>query len=208
MGSIVRTHGGARLAEDRTTLRSLSLRRNERLAEKERIAERALSFIEEGDTIFLDSGSTCFALAGAVALMNLRVVTNSLPVMQLLADAPGIVLLSVGGSYRREAGSFLGPTAIRTIKDLRIASCFIGATGVAMDGTFSAQNLLESEVKREVLKVSRRRIVLADSSKIGATAFAVFAEANDVDIYITDSGIAEALIEHGIEVIIAGKKGE
>lgn len=207
LGLVVRTHGGAQLAEDRSNLRTLAARQVERTGEKHAIAERAASLINEGDTIYLDSGSTCAALAEVISGMHVSVVTNSLPVLQILAAAPAVVLLSVGGAYRRDAGSFLGPVAIRSIRDLRIETCFIGATGVMHDGTCSAQNLLESEVKREVLAVSKRRVVVADSDKIGTTAFSVFAEAGDVDVIVTDSGCSDsdALIATGIEVIIAGE---
>jgi DeoR/GlpR family transcriptional regulator of sugar metabolism len=205
MGFVVRTHGGAQLAEDRSTIRTLAARRNEHSVEKRRIAERAAALVSEGDTIFIDSGSTCALLAAALAGMHLSVVTNSLPAMQILADSQAVVLLSTGGSYRRDAGSFLGPAAIRSIRELRIETCFIGATGVAADGSCSAQNLLESELKREVLAVSRRRVVLADSSKIGTTAFSVFAGTDQYDVLITDSECrtGDSLMRRGIEVIIA-----
>jgi DeoR/GlpR family transcriptional regulator of sugar metabolism len=206
MGFVVRTHGGAQLAEDRSTISTLATREKVQMTQKERIADRAAMFINEGDTIYLDSGSTCALLASVISAMNISVVTNSLTVMQILADAPGIVLHAVGGNYRKDAGSFLGPGAIRSIRNVRIETCFVGATGIALDGSFSTQNLHESEVKREVLAVSNRRIILADSSKIGSTAFAVFAGIGDVDVLITDSGFAEveAIAVHGIEVIRAG----
>ena len=209
MGTVVRVHGGAQLVEDQAVIRSLAVRTAERTSEKARIARRALELIKEGDTIFLDSGSTCLAVASMIDRMSVRVVTNSLPIMQTLGDAKGIVLLAVGGTYRREAGSFLGPTTIGALRSFRIETSFIGASGISLDGTFSAGNPMEAEVKREVISVSSRRVVLADAAKIGRPAFSVFAALTDVDVLITDqdaiagsSGIG-SLIDRGIEVIIA-----
>ena len=117
IGSVVRTRGGAKLAEDRTKNRDVRIRRTENQAEKECIARRARELINDGDTIFVDSGSTCTFLAREISDMNLRVVTDSLDVMSTLADSPEISLISVGGNYRREAGSFIGPIAVDALKE-------------------------------------------------------------------------------------------
>lgn len=138
--------------------------------------------------------------------MNLRVVTNSLDVMNAVADGPGISLISIGGSYRKEAGSFIGPIAMEILKGLQIQTCFIGATGVSAEGIFSSQNVMEADLKGRVLGISRRRIVLADASKFGREAFAVFARPRDVNIFVTDSMAdgMQRLTDLGIEVVVAG----
>jgi DeoR/GlpR family transcriptional regulator of sugar metabolism len=206
MGSIVRTRGGARLAEDTSQMRSLHLRREEGGEEKSRIAARAREFVNEDDTIYVDSGSTCLLLARLLQEMNLRVVTNSLDVMSVCADAPGIALISLGGSYRKEAGSFIGPMAVETLKGIQIETCFVGATGFSSLGVFSSQNIIEAQLKAQVLAVSRRRIILAAASKMDKDAFAVFARPGDVDILVTDQRLDQmkVLASLGIEVIVAG----
>jgi DeoR/GlpR family transcriptional regulator of sugar metabolism len=209
MGSVIRTRGGARLAEDRARLRGIQVRRAENLSEKELIAERAASLVREDDTVFIDSGSTCTLLARRLSSMNIRVVTNSLDVMNVVADAPGLALLTIGGSYRREAGSFIGPIALEALKGLRIQTCFIGTTGFSEAGVFSAQNIIEADLKAQVLRASRRRVILADAGKFGREAFAVFARPGDVDIVITDrlAPGMEGITGLGIECIVAGGGG-
>lgn len=206
MGNVVRTRGGAQLAEDRAQLRGIQVRKEENLAEKERIAAKARELVNEDDTIYVDSGSTCMLFARRLLDMNLRIVTNSLDIMNAVADAPGISLISVGGSYRKEAGSFIGPMAIEALKGLRIQTCFIGATGLSAAGVFSSQNIIEAELKSRVLKSSKRRVLLADAGKFGRDAFAVFARPEDVDILITDRWIEgmRDLTVLGIEVLAAG----
>jgi DeoR family transcriptional regulator, aga operon transcriptional repressor len=210
MGRLVRTHGGAMLAEDRAQVTTIARRRFENDDAKRIIARRARELCNEDDTIYIDSGSTCMAFAALLAAMSLRIVTNSMDVMTALADAPGISLHSVGGSYRKEAGSFIGPAAVQTLRGFRLEACFLGTTGFTVRGVFSSQNAIEAELKALALSVSRRRIILADRSKYNREAFAVFAGPRDVDVLITD-GAFEGMGEMkaaGVEVILADEGSE
>ena len=205
MGYIIRSHGRAGLAEDSRTLRTLTTRKSINIEEKRRIAAKARSLIKEGDTIYIDTGSTCRYLAEEIRKMSLRVITNSLDVMNTLAEEVGISLVSLGGRYRKEAGSFLAPVPIEALKNFQIETCFIGATGILSRGIFSSQNIMESQLKQQVLEISGRRVILTDSTKFGRSAFSVFARAGDIDILITDSGYKdpEDLTKLGLEVILA-----
>jgi DeoR/GlpR family transcriptional regulator of sugar metabolism len=209
-GHLVRVRGGAIPAEDSEASRSLYIRRSENVPAKQAVAEKALELINEGDTIFLDSGSSCAALARILGDMDLRVVTNSLEVLYVLADSPGITLYCLGGTYRREAGSFIGPATTENLARVHIETAFLGTTGISSDGAFSSQNLLESDVKRTVLTASKRKVVLTDHTKIGVQAFSVFARAADVDLLIIDrQGDAEKLLSHlELETLYATTKEE
>ncbi len=203
MGLLLRTRGGAEQAEDKEYTRKLNVRRREHIEEKMAIVRRAAGLVREDDTIFLDSGSTCMLLAEELKKMSLRVVTNSLDVMTTLSDVPGITLISLGGNYRKDAGSFIGPTAETNLRGFQLELGFIGTTGFSREGLFSAQNVIESNLKSQVLGVSKRRIILADASKYEKTTFSVFARPENVDVLITDSGFSDT--EHfqslGIEVL-------
>ena len=204
MGAVMRTHGGARLAEDKTLLRNLRTRMAERPEVKKALARAARSLLSEGDTVYLDSGSTCYHLAEEIKDMTLRVLTNSIDVMTVLADSPGVSLVSVGGSYRMDAGSFIGPMAEENIRRFQIETCFIGTTGISKDGSFSSQNVFESQLKRQVLDISQRRVILADSSKFDSGAFSVFAKAEDIDILIVDADPGFSELSGELEIRIAG----
>ncbi len=206
MGSLIRTRGGARIAEDTRILKNVDVRMQERMDVKEAIARKARELIRDGETIYLDSGSTCLLLARELTDRNLRVVSNSIDAMVTLGPCPGIALLGLGGSYRREAGSFVGPLAVESLRSLQIETCFLGATAFSSRGVFSSQNLIESQLKQRVLESSARRVVLADSSKYARSAFSVFARAGDVDILVTDSGFRQVkeFNAFGLEVLTAG----
>lgn len=207
-GLILRTHGGARLAQDNSRMRTLNIRERENPEIKRIIAGRAALLINEGDTIFLDSGSTCQALAEKLRddSRSVRVITNALPIMNILANCESISLYTVGGSFRREAGSFVGPLSLANLADYQIETGFIGTTGFSSKGVFSSQNIIESQLKKQVLISSKRRVILADSTKENVQAFSVFARPGEVDILITDTGctLTSELKEKGLEVIIAG----
>ena len=209
-GLILRTHGGARLAQDSNRMRTLSIRERENPELKRIIARKAASLIAEGDTVYIDSGSTCQALAEELrdGKRSVRVISNALPILNILADSESISLHTIGGSFRREAGSFVGPLSLANLADYQIETGFVGATGFDAEGVFSSQNVIESQLKKQVLLSSKRRVILADSTKADVRAFSVFARPEEVDILITDSGCSYCtnLRKLGIEVLIAKKE--
>jgi len=204
-GYLVRTRGGAMLAEDREHTVTLSVRRNTHIAEKEAIARVARTLVHEGDTIFIDSGSTCTMFAGTLGGMSLRVVTNSIDVLVSLSQEDGINLYSLGGSLRNEAGSFIGPQALESLKNYQIQTCFMGTTGFSSGAVFSAQNINEAQIKRAVIEKAERSVVLADRSKLGVNAFSVFARPEEIDILVSDvkPDEAEQLRRLELELLIA-----
>lgn len=209
-GIIVRTHGGAMMAEDQGVFRPVSMREGLRQVEKDAIAAAARELVAEGDTIFLDAGTTCRSIARSIRSMSLQVVTISLDVIDELASAEGITLFSPGGSLRRESRGFIGPAAIHNMEDIRVQTCFIGATGFTSGGCFATQNANEAQIKREALKIAKRRVIVADSSKYGVNAFSIYARPGDVDLLITDTRFQDSslLLALGIEVLLAPVESE
>ena len=171
-GRLSRTHGGAVLSQDTERLRTIPVRRRENTGLKQAIAARARELVREDDTIYLDAGSSCAALAREIRLMSLRVVTNSIDVMLELADAPHVALVALGGSFRAEAGSFIGPLAVQALRNFQIETCFLGTTGISAEGRFSSQNIIEAQLKASAIECSRRCVVLADHTKYAVSALA------------------------------------
>lgn len=214
-GHLVRTRGGARLAQDRARLEPIERRLSARPTVKEAIAAAAAGLVREGETIYLDSGSTCLAIARLVRQMDLRVVSNSLDVLEELADAPSIVLHATGGTFRRDARSYIGPLAVDAVRRFHFDRAFLGTSGLTVEGVFSSQNAIESDVKRAVIAQAARSIVVSDSSKIGQAAFSIFARPQDVHMVVTDRGddASAARVEAlrsgtPFEVLVADSKEE
>ncbi len=202
-GLVIRNHGGARLAQSVKLIPPVSSRKNTLLDQKNRITDAAVQLIEEDDCICIDAGATNMLLAEKLASFQLRVVSNSLEVLNMLSQSREITLTAIGGNLRAGAGSFIGPLAEDSISQLQFDLAFIGTTGMTADGCFLTQNAIEGRLKKAMLKASRRKVILADSSKFEAKAFAKFANADLVDILITDRDFShtEQYRKMGIEVI-------
>jgi DeoR/GlpR family transcriptional regulator of sugar metabolism len=131
------------------------------------------------------------------------VITNSLEIMSTLSSSNDITLTAIGGNFRKEANSFIGPLAEDAVNRLQFDIAFIGATGFSATGDFLTHNTIEGNVKKAMLNAAKRRIILADSSKFNARSFSKFANAELIDVLITDTGFTETEIfrKLGIEVL-------
>ena len=207
MGVLERTHGGAVLADQTEVGGLLATRKRAASAAKQSIARAARSLLNHGETVYIDSGSTCTELARLVTEMELRVVSNALDILMLLADQPGIALHATGGAFRHQAGSFIGPDAEEVVARMHFDHAFLGATGVSDDGRCSSQNSIEAQLKRRAIASSTTAVILADASKFGRNAFSEFSTMSEIDILITDAAVdgktVAAFREGGLDVIVA-----
>ncbi|NOZ70496.1 MAG: substrate-binding domain-containing protein [Chloroflexi bacterium] len=175
---------------------------------KRTIGHTAAHFVNEGDTIILDSGVTTAYLASALrGKENITVITNSQSVLETLAKEKGITLISSGGLMRHESQSFVGPGAEAAFRDLRADKAFISATGISFDFGLSNTNMEEAAVKQAMINAAKEVILLADYSKIGVESLIKIAPLEKVHTLITDPGVSAhdhaALAQRGINVIIA-----
>lgn len=207
-GLIVRVRGGAIRRDQGVTIElPYDLKKNQNLAEKRRIGEKAAEFVHPGDTIILDAGSTTYALA--VQLLpqkRIVVVTNDLHITLKLAANPEITLIGTGGTVRSNVFSFQGFQAESFINSLSVDKTFLGADAIHPDGTVSNVNLDEVPIKRSMVKAAKQVYLLADSSKFEKTGFAKVCHLSDIDTLIVDSGIPQEKIDQyssmGVNVIV------
>jgi DeoR/GlpR family transcriptional regulator of sugar metabolism len=146
-----------------------------------------------GSAIGISAGTTTYELARAVKdVPQLTVVTNSVPVAQLLHEsgAPGQTVVLTGG-VRTPSDALVGPVAVAALRSLHVDLLFLGAHGVdAMTG-LTTPNLVESETNRALVASARHTCVLADSSKWGTVGLSTFADLSEIDLFITDNGLPE-----------------
>jgi len=206
-GFLVRTRGGARRAEDRSRVFPMASRRSTRMSVKRLIGAAAARLVRAGETVFIDSGSTCLEVGRALTGIDIRVVTNSLDLLGELARH-GTAVIGVGGTLRHEAGSFIGPIAVESLRRFNIDRAFVGTSGITADGAFSAQNTFESDVKRAAIAQAARVAIVADASKIGQSAFSIFASPGDVHVLVIDDTPASRDFAQRVEfeVVFAGKE--
>jgi DeoR family glycerol-3-phosphate regulon repressor len=193
-GLLKKTYGGAVLDEANIET-DYERRRAENKEQKESIAERAYQFIEPGDTIYLDYGTSTYALAKKlVDFENLTIVTNSIPIVNLLIHSPGIQLIILGGNIRKNEDSLFGTFGLNNAKEIFVDLGFFGCAGIDIKSGVTNYHMGEIEISKVMLHQSKTVILLADETKFGKSALYKTSSLEDLDIVIT-TNIKEAEVE-------------
>jgi DeoR family transcriptional regulator, fructose operon transcriptional repressor len=205
------TYGGARFIASKRIEPDFDIRRHEHLAEKQAIGKLAAElFIEEGDVIGIDSGSTTLEIARNLPNMPLTIVTHSLAAANVVAQNRQYSLIVLGGVLQHEANCLSGPQAIAALHTLYINKLFLSTSGLLLLDGLSCNNLSDAEVKQALISASRRTILCMDSSKVGRAYLARFAPLNAIDTLITDNNISdesrEAIEQQQIQIITVPTK--
>jgi DeoR family transcriptional regulator, fructose operon transcriptional repressor len=206
-GVLRRVHGGAIPVESLRTEPGLTEKAGAHTEEKRRIAKAALDLVPVGGTVLLDAGTTTGELAALLGDRELTVVTNSLPIASMLAARPSLTVQVVGGRVRGRTMANVDGWAIRSLGELMVDVAFVATNGVSVARGLSTHDPAEAEVKRAMVGAARRRVLLADHTKVGAEHLVAFAGIEDVDVLVTDTGLddgtAEQLAAAGPEVVRA-----
>lgn len=205
-GLIKRTHGGAMFTGERLDMPTLEERQTTALAEKRRIAQAAAERIVDGSAILLDGGTTTEEIARLLVGRSLQVVTNSLPIANLLTGSRTIDLILLGGYVSPKTGVALGPLTIAQLERIQVQQAYLGVSGMTPKGLFNS-NLLLVETERALMKCADEVVVAADHSKLERSALAPLCGLEEVDTLITDSGLTEEqrrwLEAAGVKLIVA-----
>jgi DeoR family fructose operon transcriptional repressor len=206
-GAIRRVHGGAVSVESRLEEPLFDDKTSIAAREKRRIAEAALQFVEPGDTIYLDGGSTVLEFARLLYdRTNLTVVTNSLRAAHELAGR-GPRLILIGGELRRLSQTMVGPLTRCILQELHLDKAFMGTIGLTLKEGMTTTEPSEAFTKELVMARARQVILLADSGKAGKVAFASAGRLESIHVLITDrqldKHLARELAKKGIKVVKA-----
>jgi len=195
-GWLERVHGGAAISPRLLAEQPFAVRQQQHVPEKMKLARYAVELLRPGDTILLDSSTTVFELARAIAGLNaggkrfpLRVVTNNLYAVGLLAACPAIELIILGGVVRGETGSVVGPFATEMLRSLHADKGFFSASGLTLTRGFTDADIREVEMKRAMLAAASQVYVLLDASKFDQQSFLSFAPLSAIHHLITEAGI-------------------
>ena len=204
IGQIRRTRGGAAYTGESITPFEERFQRASR--EKQTIAKVVADLILPGETILLDGGTTTLEVARELVGKALQVVTNSLPIANLLAQQPNIELILIGGYLYPRTGVALGPLAESALREVHVPRVIMGTGGITEKGLFNSNTLLV-QCERMMLEAAEEVWVVADSSKFGKSALAHLCELSKVTRMIVDAGLSDSWREIirgvGIELTIA-----
>ncbi|MGW2464645.1 DeoR/GlpR family DNA-binding transcription regulator [Streptomyces sp. NPDC001761] len=187
-GVLERFRGGARTLLLRGDEPPFALRTHEAVDAKRRIAAEVASLITDGETVLLDSGTTCLEVARLLRGRQITVMPLSLQAIGVLGDAPEpTALLVPGGRPRAGEGALTGPLTLASLSALRFDTAVLGCCGLTAGDGMTAYDLDEAAVKKAVVTSARRVIAAADGSKLGHTAHAYVGPSSLVDILVTDA---------------------
>lgn len=207
-GKVQRVHGGVIVVEKAPPELPILERESEQAEEKARIGRTAASLVTARETVFLGSGTTVLEVARNLRNhQNLTVITNSLPVLNMLAGLRDITVISLGGMLRYSELSFIGHVTEQALTELRVDKVFMGTRGLSVEHGLTNDYLQETLTDRAILKIGREVIIVADHTKVNRVATALLAPLTSIQTLVTDSDTdkksIQALKQLSIQVIVA-----
>jgi DeoR/GlpR family transcriptional regulator of sugar metabolism len=191
-----RTHGGAVWVEQAMKEPPIMQRITEQAENKRRIGLAAASLVKDGQTIFLGSGTTPLEIARQLPRdLHLTVISNSLAVVNELADCPNIELVVIGGLFRHTELSMIGHPAEMVVREFRADKVFLGMRAIDIRQGFTNDYMPEILTDRAILAIGSEVIVVSDHTKFGRVSSVFVAPVTAAHIIITDSGISSEIAD-------------
>ncbi len=214
-GQIVRVHGGARQAGDAPPPAPAaqligmpfdqSITRN--IAAKRAIGAAAAALCQPGEGVMIDGGTTTLQMCPHLAALNLQVLTNSLHIVTALLPQPGTRILVPSGTVFREQNIILAAAGEESMPRFHAPKLFMGAAAVGAQGVMQ-QDVVLVAAERRLIDRAEQVILLVDSSKFVSSSGTIVCGLDEVDVLVTDSGIApehaDMVRAAGVKLIVAG----
>ena len=207
-GQLMRVQGGAVMVPGKTCApaveeSTVTVNAEQKLA----IGAAVAQMVHDGDTLFINSGTTSEFIASALsARVNLNVVTNSLRVATILGSVPSFRVLLVGGEINAQYGFTYGGDAQEQLNKYKADWAILSVDGISAEFGITTHHAEEAIIDRMMIAAARQKVIAADSSKIGRAGFSRACEATSELLLVTNGGDTEAvsqLQECGIEIIFA-----
>ena len=202
-GIIVREHGYAKLNESDDI--------NNRLAYhydiKQKIAEKAVESIEDGETVMIESGSCCALVALEIAKTkkDVTLITNSAFIADYIRKTGNVRIILLGGEYQEESQVMVGPITRKCAEGFFVDELFVGTDGFTKETGFTGNDYMRSEAVRDMAKQASNVIIVTDSVKFQQKGVVSLLDTKKVSYVYTDSNIPEDaeeyLVENNIKVI-------
>ncbi|MDX8055389.1 DeoR/GlpR family DNA-binding transcription regulator [Lentzea sp. BCCO 10_0798] len=202
-GVLERYRGGARSLLLRGSEPPFALRSDENTPAKRRIAAAVAALIADGESVVLDSGTTCLEVARLLHDRRLTVMPLSLHAVNVLSSSSTLTLLVPGGRPRLGELALTGPLTLASLQALRFDTAVIGCCGLSAEHGLTAFDLEDASVKRAAITSARRVIAAVDASKLTRTALAHVVPVSSLDAVVTDAEGDDGLTAAGVAVVTA-----
>lgn len=192
-GLLKRTYGGAVLNESLNTELPLKYREETNVSGKRAIANKVIEFIEDGDTIMMDSSSTALYIAKELKTRkkNITVITNSVRIVMELSMNVNIKIMSTGGNLSHRSMSFVGPLAQKVLNNYNVDKAIICCKGVDRERGITESNEMEAEIKKSMMNSAKKVYLVVDSTKFDKVSFTQMLQFDDVDAVFTDNNLSD-----------------
>ena len=204
-GMLVKTYGGAVLAENLSAELPYRVRVEANKAQKLIIAEKIYKLIPPKENIILDASSTCVHIARKLKSKdNLTIITNSVEILMECSNAGNINVISTGGVLRGSSLSLVGGSAMHVLGQLTVDRAVISCKGLDFEKGIMESNLDEAEIKKAMADNAKQIILAVDSSKFNRLSFAKTLDLRRVHCVVSDHIPAEwakFFDENGIEYL-------
>lgn len=207
-GAIKKVYGGIVLQEaEITPLEPFATREIRNINEKKKIAAAAAALVNDGEVIYIDSGTTTMHLLPHLAEKQfLTIVTASVYVLDLATRYGNLTVISTGGNLQAPINALVGPSVLECIRNYNFSKIFLASTGISVEHGATNASPLECEIKKELVQKDCPKYLLVDNSKFDVASLMTYSDLKAVDYVITDSRPADKFLEYfaanNIELIL------
>lgn len=211
-GLILRTHGGAILPENPKEAlivekKYLQLRDETNAEAKAKIGKVTMDLISDGDSIVIDGGSTAFAVAKNLKIKRgLTIITNSIHLLPTFLEIPDAKIYLTGGLIHREMEDMIGDISQDSIGRFAPDLAIMGIDGISLNKGLTSTEPTIAQVKRKMIAVSKKTVVVCDSTKFGKVCLLHIASLEEIDTVVTDNNVdldtVDKIRELGTSVIL------
>ena len=202
-GLLKRIHGGAVLKDADNIDNRLGVNYDKKL----RIARKAASMVNDGETILIESGSTNALLARELINRNVTIITTNIYIARQFRKEKQTSVIILGGLYQYESESLVGKITKNCIDQIHFDKAFLGIDGYTRETGFTLRDLFRAEISGYIIKKSKEVFIISDSSKFGKTGLTNICSACDIQHIVTDNELDKSYIkefkESGIDIIPA-----
>lgn len=204
-GLLAREHGYALIKNANDINTRLTINYETKL----KIATKAAEMVSNGETVMLESGSTCALLAEQLAKLkkDITIITNSAYIAIRIRELPIRKVILLGGEYQKEYQGMVGPLIRKCAKEFFVDKFFVGTDGFIPEAGFTCDDLMRVETMKYMADSANRMIILADSTKFSQKGVVIQSTFSEIDTICTDSGVSsevlDILAKNNIQVEIA-----
>lgn len=194
-GSVKKVHGGI-VSTKKNKLEPFASRKVKNPKEKRIIAELACDLVNDGDVIFIDSGTTTMHMMPHLASKsNLTIVTYSLNIILASIPYPNVNVISTGGELYRGANSFIGINTINFLKHYNISKAFLSSTGISINKGVTNASPFEYQIKKHIIDTGSTSVLLVDHTKINVASLMTYCHLEELDYIVMDSAPPQEYID-------------